>query len=77
MTLKWPQNDLDLITDLDTWSVINAYDFKGEYITICEKITSIALLVSEIFTLKVLTTLTLTFDFEKKNMKFMNLELLL
>ena len=64
MTLKWPQNDLDLIYDLDIWPVSYAYDFKGEYVSISEKITPIALIVPEILNLKVSMTLTLTFDFE-------------
>ena len=64
MTLRWPQNDLDLIYDLDIWPVSYAYDFKGEYVSISEKITPIALIVPEILILKVSTTLTLTFDFE-------------
>ena len=64
MTLRWPQNDLDLIYDLDIWPVSYAYDFKGEYVSISEKITPIALIVPEILNLKVSMTLTLTFDFE-------------
>ena len=64
MTLKWPQNDLDLIYDLDIWPVSYAYDFKGEYVSISEKITLIALIVPEILNLKVSMTLTLTSDFE-------------
>ena len=64
MTLKWPQNDLDLFNCFDIWPVSYAYDFKGEYVSISEKITPIALIVPEILNLKVLTTLTLMFDFK-------------
>ena len=64
MILKWPQNDLDLIYDLDIWPVSYAYDFNREYVSISEKITPIALIVPEILNLKVSMTLTLTFDFE-------------
>ena len=64
--LKMTSNDLDLIYDLDIWPVSYAYDFKGEYVSISEKITPIALIVPEILNLKVsmTLTLTLTFDFE-------------
>ena len=60
MTSKWPWSSYDL----DIWYVSYAYDFKGEYVSISEKITPIALIVPEILNLKVSTTLTLTSDFE-------------